>query len=167
MLLSDIVDCSVFIDTNILIYAHTNTRFTPACEYILDKILERQIIGYLNSTVLDEFFHKMLLTQIYADTGLNAQQAIPWIKKNPEKVKNFILPFSITEEIIENYPFHIVDTTPALKQAIEYARQYGLLFSDAMHAACCTYYSLDHIMTNDNEFIRISDLSVIKPELIH
>ncbi len=37
MLFSDIVDCSVFIDTNILIYAHTNTRFTPACEYINDK----------------------------------------------------------------------------------------------------------------------------------
>lgn len=164
MFFSDIVDCSVFIDTNILIYAHTNTRFTPACEYILDKIGDREITGYINSTVLDEFFHKMLLTQIFADKGLNSQQAIHWIKKNPEKVKNFNLPFTMTEDIIENYSFHILDTTPTLTHAIEYSRKFGLLFSDAMHAACCAYYSLDHIITNDNDFIRISDLSVIKPE---
>ena len=74
MLFSEIHDCSVFIDTNILIYAHTNTRFTPACECILDKIMDGEITGHINSTVLDEFFHKMLLTQIFADSGLSPQQ---------------------------------------------------------------------------------------------
>ena len=154
----DLRDCSVFIDTNILIYAHTNTRFTTACEIILDKILDRELTGYINATVLDEFFHKMLITQIFTEKGLTPQQIVPWIKKNPEKVKDFILPFTITEELIKEYPFHIVDTTPALQLALQYARNYGLLFSDALHAACCTHYSLNHIITNDNDFIRISEL---------
>lgn len=125
--------------------------------------MDQELSGYVNSTVLDEFFHKMLLTQIFADIGLPPQQAIPWIKKNPEKVQDFSLPFMITEEIIDEYPFHILDTAPTLRIAIRYAHNYGLLFSDAMHAACCTHYSLDHIITKDNDFVRITDLSVIKP----
>ena len=67
----DLRDCSVFIDTNILIYAHTNTRFTTACEIILDKILDRELTGYINATVLDEFFHKMLITQIFTENTAN------------------------------------------------------------------------------------------------
>lgn len=163
MHLEDIKDCSVFIDTNILVYAFTNTRFTPACELILDRILDKELTGYLNVTVIDEFFHKTLISQIYAEKGLSPHQAVLWIKKNPEKVKEFTLPFAITEELVHEYPFHMLDTTPTLPLAIENARNYGLLFSDALHAACCKHYSLNHIITNDHDFLRISDLSVIQP----
>ena len=38
MKISSLQDCSVFLDTNILIYAFTTTRFTPACEELLEKV---------------------------------------------------------------------------------------------------------------------------------
>ena len=67
MKISDLQDGSVFLDTNILIYAFTTTRFTPACEELLDKVRDGVVKGHVNSTVIDEFFHKVLLMQVYAE----------------------------------------------------------------------------------------------------
>jgi hypothetical protein len=48
MRISDIRTGSVFLDTNILIYAFTNTRFTPVCEELLEKTRQGEITGFLN-----------------------------------------------------------------------------------------------------------------------
>ena len=58
MKISSLQDCSVFIDTNILIYAFTSTRFTPVCEELLEKVRNGVVKGHINSTVIDEFFTK-------------------------------------------------------------------------------------------------------------
>jgi len=69
-------DVTVFIDTNILICAFTSTEYTTACEDLPDKIRDRVAKVYPNSTVIDEFFHKVLLMQVYAEIGLRPAEAI-------------------------------------------------------------------------------------------
>ena len=56
--LSELEEGSVFLDTNILLYAYTTTRFSSSCETLLEKMQTKDIAGYINSTVVDEFFHK-------------------------------------------------------------------------------------------------------------
>ena len=53
MKISNLQNCSVFVDTNILIYAFTTTRFTPVCEDLLDKVQNGVVKGHINSTVID------------------------------------------------------------------------------------------------------------------
>lgn len=48
----------------------------------------KDITGYINSTVVDEFFHKALLTQMYMEKRLSPRQAITYIKKHPDVLTN-------------------------------------------------------------------------------
>ena len=163
MKISDIVSGSVFLDTNILIYAHTDTRFTPACEEILDKIRAGDVKGHINSTVIDEFFHKVLLMEMYTKKGLHPAEAVHFLKQNPKQVAEFTLPFSITEEILHDYRLNVLETAPVLDEALIMSRKYSLLFSDALHAACCSHYAINYLVTNDKDFSRVDCLSVITP----
>ena len=92
MIISNLQDCSVFLDTNILIYAFTTTRFTPACEDLLEKVRNGVVKGHINSTVIDEFFHKVLLMQVYAEKGLQPAEAIAFLKTEPGTDSGFSPP---------------------------------------------------------------------------
>ena len=163
MKISDIGSGSVFLDTNILIYAHTDTRFTRACEELLDRIHAGDVKGHINSTVIDEFFHKVLLMEVYTKKGLQPAEAVIFLKQNPDRVLEFSLPFSVTEEILHDYCLTVLETAPVLDEALAMSWKYGLLFSDALHAACCSHYAINYLATNDKDFSRVDCLSVITP----
>ncbi len=161
MKITGLRDCSVFLDTNILIYAFTSTRFTPACEELLEKVRNDVVKGHVNSTVVDEFFHKVLLMQIYAEKGMQPSDAITFLKQYPERIADFPLPFGVTQEVLHDYGIVVLDTAPLMDETLAYSKKYGLLFSDALHAASCSHYALDHLVTNDRDFSRVDAISVI------
>lgn len=163
MKISGLRDCSVFLDTNILIYAFTTTRFTPVCEDLLEKVHNDVVKGHVNSTVIDEFFHKVLLMQIYTEKGMQPSDAITFLKQNPERIADFPLPFDVTQEVLHDYGIIVLDTAPLMDETLAFSKKYGLLFSDALHAASCTHYALDHLITNDRDFSRVDAISVIGP----
>jgi uncharacterized protein len=163
MKLSEIHSGSVFLDTNILIYAYTNTRFTPACEELLDKIKDGRVTGYVNSTVIDELFHKVLLMDVYTKKGLHPADAITYLKQNPDTIGEFELPFTIAQEILRDSGLTVLDTSMVLDEALSQSHRYGLLFSDALHAACCVHYSIMYLATNDRDFSRMDTIFVITP----
>jgi predicted nucleic acid-binding protein len=163
MKISSLQDCSVFLDTNILIYAFTTTRFTPACEELVEKVRSGVVKGHVNSTVIDEFFHKVLLMQVYIEKGMQPKEAIAFLKQNPERIADFPLPFNVTREVLHDYGIIVLDTAPLLDETLAFSRKYGLLFSDALHAVSCTHYTLDHLITNDRDFSRVDCISVIAP----
>ena len=57
MEISELKEGSLFLDTNILLYAYTTTKFSPPCESLLELLQNGNIEGNVNSTVIDEFFH--------------------------------------------------------------------------------------------------------------
>lgn len=163
MKLSGLRDCSVFLDTNILIYAFTETRFTPVCEELLENVRNGAVKGHVNSTVIDEFFHKVLLMQIYTEKGMQPSDAITFLKQNPERIADYSLPFDVTQEVLHDYGIIVLDTARLMDETLAFSKKYGLLFSDALHAASCTHYALDHLITNDRDFSRVNGISVIAP----
>jgi len=92
MNISTLRDCSVFLDTNILIYAFTSTKYTTACELLLDNIRDRVVKGHLNSTVIDEFFHKVLLMQVYTKKRIAAGRSGVILKTEPGTCSRFYAP---------------------------------------------------------------------------
>jgi hypothetical protein len=61
MEISELKVGSVFLDTNILLYAYTTTKFSSSCETLLELVQNGSIQGYVNSTVIDEFFTRSSL----------------------------------------------------------------------------------------------------------
>jgi len=95
--------------------------------------------------------------------GLQPADAITFLKQNPERIADFPLPFSVTREVLQDYGIIVLYTAPLMNETLEFSKRYGLLFSDALHAASCTHYTLDHLITNDRDFSRVKSISVIGP----
>ena len=119
--------------------------------------------GHVNSTVIDELFHKVLLMQVYTEKGMQPSDAITFLKENPERIADFPLPFDVTQEVLHDYGIIVLDTVPLMDETLAFSKMYGLLFSDSLHAASCTHYALDHLITNDCDFSRVNSISVIAP----
>jgi hypothetical protein len=163
MKIAEIASGSAFIDTNILLYAYTSTQFAPACEMFLDRVRSGKIRGFVNSTVIDEFFHKLLLTNIYMEKHLVPRDAIVFLKQNPTVLHEYKQPYALTKELLGNFGLGVLDTSEVLNDALDISEKYGLLFSDALHAACSCRNRLDYFATNDRDFDRVDFLTVVRP----
>ena len=163
MNLSELEEGSVFLDTNILLYAYTTTRFSSSCETLLEKVQTKAITGYINSTVVDEFFHKALLTQMYIEKHLSPREAIAYMKKHPGVLTKLSTPYVMTREVLEQYNLIVLDTSDLLSDTLQISQQYGLLFSDALHAAAARKHDIDYFATNDRDFNRVEFLTLVRP----
>ncbi|WP_456475673.1 PIN domain-containing protein [Candidatus Pyrohabitans sp.] len=163
MELAQFVKGSVFVDTSILIHAFTNTRYTKTCEDFLGRVKYGEVSGYINPTVVDEFFHKLVIFTTYSKKKLTSQKAITYLKRNPDFIRKLNKPFKATREVLNDYGFNVLDTSKTLEEALNISRKHGLLFSDALHAACCKIYNIPDIATNDADFQRVDFLKVWKP----
>ena len=159
----DLEGGTVFLDTNILLYAYTTTRFSLSCERLLEKAQAEDVTGYINATVLDEFFHKALLTELYMQKHLSPREAIAYIKKYPEILLNLSTPYSMAREILEGYNLTVLETSDLLADTLLISQQYGLLFSDALHAASARKHHIDYFATNDRDFDRVGFLTLVRP----
>jgi len=154
---------SAFLDTNILLYAYTTTQFSLSCEILLERVQAEDVTGYINSTVIDEFFHKALLTQIYIEKHLSPREAIAYIKKHPAVLNTLDTPYTVTREVMEQYNLRVLDTSDVLADTLRISQQYGLLFSDALHAASARRHHIDYFVTNDRDFDRVDFLTLVRP----
>ncbi|ABS56291.1 PilT protein domain protein [Methanoregula boonei 6A8] len=163
MKIADIPGGSAFVDTNILLYAYTSTPFSPSCEAFLERVQSGKIRGFVNPTVIDEFFHKLLLTNLFMERHLVPKDAIAYIKQNPDRLHEFHQPFEMTKELLGNFGLVVLDTSGVLTDALDISQKFGLLFSDALHAACARRNCIDYFVTNDHDFDRVDFLTVVRP----
>ena len=145
------------------IYSYTTTKFSLSCETLLEKVRAGDVTGYVNATVIDEFFHKALLTQIYIEKRLSPREAIAYIKKHPALLNTLDTPYSATREVLEQYNLGVLETSDVLDDTLRISRQYGLLFSDALHAASAYKHHIDYFVTNDRDFDRVDFLTLVRP----
>ena len=62
-----------FVDTNVIIYAVTPSRYTEPCAEILEAIARLQVEGRTSTAVLEEVWHLELRGRAGADTGTTAR----------------------------------------------------------------------------------------------
>lgn len=74
-------------------------------------------------------------------------------------------PLKAGKEVLKDYGFKIQDTPKLLEDALDISRNYGLLFSDALHSACCKVHGIANIAARDADFERVSFLNVWKPQI--
>ena len=95
-----------------------------ACEELLEKVRNDVVKGHVNSTVIDEFFHKVLLMQIYTEKGMQPSDAITFLKQNPERIADYPLPFDVTQEVLHDYGIIVLDTAPLMDETLAFSKKY-------------------------------------------
>ncbi|KUK60615.1 MAG: PilT protein domain protein [Methanoculleus marisnigri] len=91
------------------------------------------------------------------------REAIAYIKKHPAILNTLDTPYTVTREVMEQYNLRVLDTSDVLADTLRISQQYGLLFSDALHAASACRHHIDYFVTNDRDFDRVDFLTLVRP----
>jgi hypothetical protein len=74
-------------------------------------------------------------------------------------------PYTVTREVLEQYNLRVLDTSDVLEDTLRISQQYGLLFSDALHAASARRHHINYFVTNDRDFDRVDFLTLVHPSV--
>lgn len=89
---------------------------------------------------------------------------IQFVKKNPHVLKDRKYIYEKISLLLDlNLSMLPTDREIWIK-AVKLSVAYSLLPIDAIHAATCSIYNIEHVATNDADFERVSFLKVWKPE---
>lgn len=153
----------VFVDSNIFLYVFFRH---PVCgkasHTFIKRIEDNDITGFVDEFVLNEVFHKLMITSVVEGYHCPPAQAVAVIKKSPEILNEFP---SLWEacDMLKNIGVEIIPG-PFFSDSMEIARQYNLFATDAVHVAAMRKEKLMDIATNDADFSRVPSLQIWKPE---
>jgi len=160
-----LLDSKIFVDANIFLYAILgHPALKPRCQKFLVNIENGLYRAITSSLVFNEVMHKLMLAEAIRTYGLSSErEALKLIKEKPELISNMSLVWKNYSEL-KKYPITIFSIDEeALNMAVLLSRKYGLLISDAVHAAIMKINTVENIATNDSDFERIEDITVWKP----
>jgi hypothetical protein len=76
---------SIFLDANIFLYsAFDHPTFGGACRDFLTRVNQEEVHGYCSAFVLNEVFHKLMMSEIVDKFGVQAKAANNLFKQRPE-----------------------------------------------------------------------------------
>jgi len=161
-------DDKIFVDSNVFIFnALDDVKFGKPSTDFLSKIENEKVNAAISTTVMDEIFFKILI----AESSKHMEKMNVWELKRKMKEPDFVSKIYEPVRKYSDYLFglslinlEIVNISFSIVRAsVEYGRTYGLLTSDAIHVACCKFYNIENIATNDSDFERVDFLKVWKP----
>ena len=158
-------DSKIFVDANIFLYAILgHPALKPRSQKFLVNIENGLYRATTSSLVFNEVLHKLMLTEAVRKYGLSSERdALKLIKEKPEIISNMSMVWKNYSEL-KKYPITIFSIDEeALDLAVLLSRKYGLLISDAVHAAIMKINTVNNIATNDGDFERIEGITVWKP----
>jgi len=161
MILSEIPNGStVFVDTNILLYARTGQ--SAQCQEFVRRCMGREVTGIISEFVVAEFCHRRMVQEAQSAgwAGSNPARAL---SQNPQSVRRM----SVYADDVRGLLQSELDWNPATRSdffvALELQKQHGLLTTDSLILAMTRRLSLTEIATADSHFDHIEGLIVYKP----
>ena len=155
----------IFIDTNIFLYGALDyTKYRATCRAFLQNIESGTYFAATSALVLNEIVHKLILAETTKTYRLRSEsEAKKLIEDKPETISSLTRVWK-TYAVIRAYPlviYSIDETTMDL--AADLSSRYGLFISDASHLAVMKMNGISNIVTNDNDFQLVEDISIYKP----
>ena len=148
---------TVFIDANIFLYKILeHWKYAQPCTELLKDVNCGKYSGVISVFVCNEIFHRVMFAELFKEHNIEAKHAIKYLKDNPDVLKELWAPGEAIKNIeqIENLKILGVGKD-ALDLALEFSQKYGLLSTDAMHAATMKIEGLRILATNDQDFERV------------
>ena len=152
---------TIFIDTNVLIYARTDQ--SAECRQLLARCHSRDLQGAISTFVVAEFSHRRMMQEAQSSTGLRTNPART-LKGKPQIVRNLSVYADDVRALLAG-ELSLIDTEKTdFAVALELQRQFGLLTIDSLNLACTRRLGIYEIATADTHFDHIPSLTIFKPD---
>jgi predicted nucleic acid-binding protein len=163
MNLDDIASGSLcVIDTNVLLYAEHGA--SPQAQRLLRRCGSGEIIGILPQPVWQELAHKLMLAEALMLEKISGTNQARKLARQPEVVKGLrIYRDKIQALAALGLGFEPCQKDDFMKYAFRYQEKYGLLTNDSVVLAVAVRLKADHLVTADEAFRKITEVSVIMP----
>ncbi|MDD4447450.1 MAG: PIN domain-containing protein [Methanothrix sp.] len=153
---------SIFLDANIFLYsAFDHPTFGRACRDFLNRVDQEEIHGYCSAFVLNEVFHKLMMSEIVNKFGVQAAAANNLFKQKQEII-NELCDLWDEMDILNSINITILDGQ-IFPEFVDLSMKYHLLAMDSAHLAIMRRNGLTNLATNDADFKRVTDLKIWKP----
>jgi predicted nucleic acid-binding protein len=154
---------NLFIDSNIFLYVFLkHPLFGRSCKDFFKRIEGMEITGFVDEFVLNEMFHKLMVTAIVNRYRISPQEAVTSMKNNPGILKELPELWQACE-LLKTIEVKIVPG-PFFPDSLVVAQEYHLLATDAIHVAAMNKAGIIHIVSNDTDFSRVQFLQVWRPD---
>lgn len=161
----------VFVDTNIFFYHFRGD--SAACTRFIGRIINGEIIGYVNTEVLSDLLHKLMLLEAFNEKIIRSMKAVE-LKECFSRNRATAATLSKCEEDFKSVTKMGLIILPINKRLLISTKnertKYGLLTTDSLHLGTMNRcrangqkMPLTNIATHDGDFAHIPDVTVWKP----
>ena len=161
MILSEIrAGHTIFIDTNVLIYARTNRSIE--CRQLLARCQARDVNGVISGFVVAEFCHRRMMQEAQSFGRLSSNPARV-LGQKPDVVRKLSV-YADDVRALLNGELSLINTEEAdFAVALEFQNRFGLLTIDSINLAVSRRLGINEIATADANFDHIQGLTICKP----
>jgi uncharacterized protein len=154
----------VFIDTNIFLYAvFEHSAYGKSCRDFLKRVEKEELLGFASDLVLNEVFHKLMISEIAETEGVEANSAAKLIKRDPEIIGDLRRIWE-EMELLSGFGVTLLNTT-TYPEFVRLSREYLLSAADAAHLAAMQSNGIMSMASNDRDFKRVPWLKQWLPEI--
>lgn len=156
----------VFVDTNIFDLHFRG--YSLACTNFIGRVIRGEIIAYVNTQVLSDLLHRLMLVEAYKKGYIGSMRA--------SQLKTCFQRDRAKAASLEDYQLQFesalafgLKVLPLTRQTFISTRaeriQYGLLTSDSLHLGTMNYHNvpLRNIVTEDGDFSHIAGVTMWEP----
>ena len=147
----------LFLDTNAtLYYLHDVKPYSQ----IVEDIISGEDELYTSIRVLDEAIFTIVRTKAWIKQGIRRIEKLrEYIQKHGYNY--FEEDLNELQKFLRETNIDVVEDKATPQELIETARKYHLLPADALIALTCKHYSIDTVLTFDEDFKRVPWLKVV------
>lgn len=155
---------SVFVDANpFIFYFSSDPVFGPACDMLLRRIENQEIIGFTSAHVLSEVAHRLMTSEASRTFGWPMTGISNRLKRHPTQVQTLGRHRQALDEVaLIGIPV-LPATGPEVSVAADRSCQYGLLSSDALVLAIMEHHALTQLASHDADFDRVPGITRYAP----
>ena len=155
---------SVFVDTNTLVYHFSaHAAFGPACTQLLQRIENRELVGFTSTAVLEEAMHRLMTTEASSRFGWPFTGIGNRLRTNPAEVQKLHVFRQAVADVLQSRIQILTIPSAMLLAAAVLCQQIGLLTNDGLIVAIMQANGLTKLASQDADFDRVPGLTRYAP----
>lgn len=155
---------SVFVDANTLIYHFgLHAGFGAACNRLLSRIEQQDLLGYSSTHVLSELAHRLMMIEASSQPGWTASKIKLRLRQQPAALSNLSQFRLAIQAVLQSRIVVLTITTSLIADAAVVSQQNGLLSNDALIVAVMRNHGLTNLASSDSDFDRVPGLTRYAP----
>lgn len=154
----------VFLDANTFIYHFgPHPTFGPTCNQLLQRIENRELVGFTSTHVLSEVAHRLMIFEAANLPGWSLAGARQHLQRHPNVLQSLSQFRRAVESVLGSH-LQVLTIAPVLiASAAAISQQTGLLSNDALVVAVMQHHGLTKLASLDTDFDRVPGITRYAP----